>query len=305
MSIKALLFTTCTVFLLSSCDIDDRETPLPPDQKRISEFSNQPVNYPLPLEFVKEASGLIPSRTINGYLWVHEDSGTPANLYLLSYDAQQLHTVPLTGASNIDWEDIASGPGPLESVNYLYIGDIGNNHGQSDRHLDIYRIPETKSIGESFSSDNLEKITFRYPDGNKDAETLLVDPLTRDLLIVTKELTTTRIYKLPYPQATNTVLQAELVGTIPNIVAATGGDISFDGEEIVIRNYGGIFYWYRKPAESISETLLRAPDKSLPYRLEQQGEAICFDTHAKGYYTISERTSEQPVSLLYYPRRGN
>lgn len=287
---------------LSSCDLFKGVDPDGPEETRTAEFSNQPTVYSMPSHFVNEASGLVPSKNINGYLWTHEDSGSPSHLYLLSYNAEQLHTVPLNGAENIDWEDIASGPGPNESLHYLYIGDIGNNFGRSNRNLTIYRIPEITSLQQSFSAENLEKITFNYPDEPKDAETLLLDPLTKDLFIISKELNNSRIYRLPYPQSTHETMEAEYMGNIPGVIVATAGDIAFDGAEIVIRNYGAIFYWTRKKGESVADVLKRKADRTLPYQIEQQGEAICFDTQADGYYTLSEKTSEAQVNLFYYPR---
>jgi len=297
--IKMLLFITLG---FTSCDLFKSVTPKEQETGRPAEFSNQPVVYTLPAHYVNEASGLVPSKNINGYLWTHQDSGNSPHLYLLSYNAEELHTVQLPGAQNIDWEDIASGPGPDESKHYLYIGDIGNNFGRTSRNLVIYRIPELTSIQQSFSGENLEKITFNYPDGPKDAETLILDPVTKDLFIISKELNGSRIYRLPYPQSTQETMIAEHVGSIPGVIVATAGDISFDGAEILIKNYGAVFYWTRKNGESVGEVLQRRADKSLPYQLEQQGEAVCFDTQANGYYTLGEKTSETQVNLYYYPR---
>lgn len=288
---------------LVSCDIFNKIEPDHPSGVRSPEFSNQPDVYQLPDHFIHEASGLVPCRYINGYLWTHQDSGNSAHLYLISYNATELHPVELSGAENVDWEDIASGPGPEAGVQYLYIGDIGNNFGRSSRSLVIYRIPELKEAGQFFSAENLEKITFNYPDGPKDAETLIVDPKTKDIFIVSKELTRSAIYRLPYPQSTHETMTAEYMGNIPNVIAATAGDIAFDGAEILVRNYGAVFYWARKDGESVGQTLQRIPDKTLPYHIEQQGEAVCFDNQANGYYTLGEKASENPVHLYYYPRK--
>src|SRR5690606_38625502 len=126
--------------------------------------------------------------------------------------------------------------------------------------------------------------------------------VTKDLFIISKELNGSRIYRLPYPQSTQETMIAEHVGSIPGVIVATAGDISFDGAEILIKNYGAVFYWTRKNGESVGEVLQRRADKSLPYQLEQQGEAVCFDTQANGYYTLGEKTTETQVNLYYYPR---
>ena len=40
---------------------------------------------------------------------------------------------PSTAPSNVDWEDIAAGPGPEPGQHYLYVGDIGDNTGPGTR----------------------------------------------------------------------------------------------------------------------------------------------------------------------------
>ena len=61
---------------------------------------------------ITEASGLAASRDNSGVVWTHNDSGGAANLYALGRRAELKATLPLSGAANIDWEDIARGPGP-------------------------------------------------------------------------------------------------------------------------------------------------------------------------------------------------
>jgi hypothetical protein len=41
---------------------------------------------------------------------------------------------------------------------------------------------------------------FQYPDGSRDAETLLLDPLTKDIYVISKrEFEDIRVYRAPYP----------------------------------------------------------------------------------------------------------
>ena len=42
-------------------------------------------------------------------------------------------STPLTGATAIDWEDMALGAGPVAGQSYLYVGDIGDNAGSRGR----------------------------------------------------------------------------------------------------------------------------------------------------------------------------
>lgn len=67
----------------------------------------------------------------------------------------------------------------------------------------------------------------------------------------------------------------------------TAGDISRDGKEVLIKSYINIFYWVRKPNETIPQCLQRA-FTGLPYDPERQGEAIGFLHDGRSYYSISE-----------------
>jgi len=75
----------------------------------------------------------------------------------------------------------------------------------------------------------------------------------------------------------------------------TAGDISKDGQQILLKNYQKVYYWQRANNEPIWQTMQRKP-RELPYQVEKQGEAIGFTPNGKGYYT----TSEGVFSPIYY-----
>lgn len=275
-----------------------------PGNTRSSVFDSAPLRVPIEPGQVDEASGLADSRTLPGYLWTHQDGGNDNQLFLLNHAGTSIRGYVLPDAVNGDWEDIAVGGGPQEGVSYLYVGDIGNNDGNPGVTLHfIYRVPELTTVDASFAASDITRITYRYPEGTPDAETLLMDPVTRDLFVVSKELDKTLLYRLPYPQTTEGVITAELIGQIPAVLLATGGDISADGQEILVRTYTNVFYWQRKSGETIGQTLVRQALKTLPYELEPQGEAVCFDREMKGYFTLSERRATSSVTLNYYKRK--
>jgi len=301
---KSSASVTCSLLLLlGSVTACWEKAPVTPGE-RSQNFQTVPERYPVAPGLVDEASGLADSRTISGYLWTHEDAGSPAELFLLSHDGKDVRRYALPGIRNIDWEDIAVGGGPEKGVSYIYVADIGNNDASPafGTHT-IYRLPELKKLEEGFVADKIAKIRFRYPDSTPDAETLLLDPITNDLFIVTKELEGARLYRLPNPQSTEGTMTAELIGNVPALLLATGGDISADGQEILIRNYTNIYYWKRKAGETIGQTLMREATKPVPYALEPQGEAVCFDREMKGYYTFSEKRNAAGVALQYFGRR--
>ncbi len=284
-----------------------------PSAERAAQFKSVPTQQPIEPGIIDEASGIAYSKTMSGYIWTHQDSGNPADLYLVSHDGKTIKNYPVPGAVNIDWEDMTAGPGPREGISYLYIGDIGGNNDVHNPTHTIYRVPEIAHPDQSFDGGSVEKITYHYSDGPRDAETLMLDPDTKDLYIVSKETSVVHLYKLPYPQSTTDDNTAHFVGTIPGIkkdgaspgiyTSPTSGDISMDGKEIIIKNYLSVYYWKRKDQESVSDALLRAPDKTVPYLLEPQGEAICFDKNAGGYFTLSELGGATSVTLNFYKRR--
>lgn len=265
----------------------------------IAYFATIPDRKPVTPGLIDEASGLVDSWSMRGHLWVEEDGGTPTQLSLLSYDGSLTGRYALPGTTNRDWEDLTIGPGPQPNTTYLYLADIGDNNATNDVNT-IYRFTEPGSLTETVR--DLTQIQFRYPDGPRDAETLLLDPLTRDLWIVTKRETKVQLYRLAYPQSTSGISTAERIGELP-LSLVTGGCLSADGGEIILKTYTGLYYWSRQSGESVGQALLRAEPRQLGYQLEPQGEAVCFDKEGKGFFTLSERASAPSVTLNYYGRQ--
>lgn len=297
---QAGLILSTLVFCVT-CSCGDPE-PAPGGGSSAS-FETAPEQFPITPGIIDEASGLAASATLGGYLWTIQDSGQPNSLCLISKDGKTIKEFTVPGSNNHDWEEVAVGPGPDNGVSYAYIADIGNNNAPVTPTNTIYRIPELTSVDGNFSQDALQKITFSYPDGPRDAEAIIVDPQTKDIFILSKEMQATNIYKLAYPQSTTSVTAAEKLGSVPGVALATASSISRDGSELVVRTYLGVYYWKRNAGESVAQTLTRSADKTLPVSLEPQGEAICFELEGKGFYTLSEKGNAASVSLNFYKRK--
>lgn len=260
------------------------------------DFASIPEKALVPPGLIDEASGLADSRSMEGYIWVNEDSGTPAQLNLLSHGGKLAGRLTLPGITNGDWEDMSAGPGPQPGTTYLYLADIGDNLAQNSQNV-IYRLVEPKSLTEAVGA--TDRIAFRYADGPRDAETLLLDPLTRDLWIVSKGEAKVRLYHLPFPQSTTAVNTAVFRGELP-LTLVTSGSISPDGKEVLLKTYTGVYYWPRFAAQTVADALVGTKSYSLTYQLEPQGEGICFDKAGNGFFTLSERASAASVTLNYY-----
>jgi hypothetical protein len=252
---------------------------------------------------INEASGLAASRMNSNVLWAHNDSGDSARVFAMTPVGTHLGTYSITGAGATDWEDIAVGPGPAAGSQYLYMGDIGDNNG-ARASISIYRVPEPAvSATQSPVTTSLsgaDRLRFTYPDGPRDAESLFVDPITRDIYILTKRENPKHLYRAPYPQSTTATTTLELVTTYASTIWFTAADISPDGDEIIIRGVpnstGRLFI--RPPGGTIADALNSTPI-TIPLRTEPQGEAIAFDPNGWGYYTVSE-FANQPI--YYFDR---
>lgn len=263
------------------------------------QFSTEPTMTKVEPGQIDEASGIADSRTMPGALWVEQDSGNPAELALLGYDGKLRGKLAIPNTTNRDWEDMTIGPGPQANTNYLYIAEIGDNNAQYGQYA-VYRLPEPRNLTDAPSP--VERIQFKYPDGARDAETLMLDPQTKDLYIVSKREAKVHLYRLPYPQSTTEVMTAEPLGELP-YTYVTGGGFSSDGSEILLRTYAGVYHWVRTAGQSVADAMQRTTARDLPYRIEPQGEAVCFDRDNKGYFTLSEKASAPNVTLNYYARQ--
>ena len=257
------------------------------------------------VNWIDEASGLSASSKRKKSLYTHEDSNNQNKVYLFSSDNGSYQgSVMLVGAQNDDWEDMALSYGPTAGVHYLYVADIGDNKAKRT-YKQIYRIPEppvdTYIIPFDEHVTGAETIEFIYDDGKRDAECLLVDPLTKDLYIVTKREAKSQVYKIAYPQSTNSVNTAERIHTL-DFREVTGGDVSLDGDYVVLKTYEKLFLWKRKTGESF-ETMIQREPYCMPYEAESQGEAIAFDFEALNLYTLSEKSDGVTPSLLQYKKQ--
>jgi hypothetical protein len=247
---------------------------------------------------INEASGLATSFNNPGKFWTHNDSGDKARIFLIDSVGNSIATVYLKNIINRDWEDIATGPGSENGVNYIYIAEIGDNNA-AYVYKNIYRIaePTISGFADSLIVSKVDAITFIYPDGRRDAETLMVDPVTKDLFVVSKRESMINVYRAAFPQSTTDTLTLENVGTLP-ITSATSGDISANGNNILIKNYNAVYYWGRQKGETIADALKRKPIQ-LPYEVEPQGESIAWAKNGLCYYTLSEEGDQKVRPKLY------
>lgn len=273
---------------------------------------SSPVQTAIPVledDRINETSGIAASSAHTGIYYVHNDSGDTSRFFAIDSEGKLKgvyyfdgdHSLPAPGVK--DCEDIAVSTGPEAGAAYVYIGDIGDNSAVR-KYITIYRIKEPALPSSAAAPVNTaaSALYLKYPDGPRDAETLMADPVEKLLYIVSKREDTVRIYTAPLNfNANDTVvltkrasLFVEGSGEGKWIVA---GDISQNGQQVLLKSYTKVYYWKRSSsAEPIWQTLQRTPS-ILPYTLEPQGEAIGFTIDGTGYYTVSEGVH---AKLYYY-----
>jgi hypothetical protein len=246
-----------------------------------------------------ELSGLTLSRATPGVLWSHNDSGDVARLFALRRDGTVLGTPAVPGAEAVDWEDIASGT-TRAGAPLLYIGDIGDNRS-ARASIDVYRVPEPAPGATTTAP--AERLRLRYPDGAHNAEALLIDPLRRTLVIVTKDFGSGRVYTASADLAAGSETTLRAGPSVP-LTLITAGDVSANGKLVALRTYTELDLWARRGSEPLATTLRRSATCTMraPLLVEGQGEAVALSAGGTTAYTTAEGT---PAVLRRYaaPKR--
>jgi hypothetical protein len=238
-----------------------------------------------------ETSGIAASRANGGVIWAHNDSGDSPRVFAMTTSGQHLGSFTLSGATAVDWEDMAIGPGPQAGQSYLYVADIGDNsHVRSS--IVVYRVAEPsvnvqQPPGDGQVLANVSAITLQYPDGPRDAEALAVDPATGAIVIVTKVLSgQADVYTRSAGAGSGTLAkQAPVPPGFGTLV--TGASVPPDGKAVVLRTYSSVVLFPRPTGGQLHEALGETPCTGASAS-EPQGEAVTVTPNGLGYVTISE-----------------
>jgi hypothetical protein len=232
-----------------------------------------------------EISGIVASLTHDDVFYVHNDSGDVARFFAIDSSGKALATFAVSGAQAVDWEDIARGPCPAGTC--IFLGDIGDNDSNRTGYA-VYRVTEPKAIVDA--SLPAETLPFTYPDGAHNAETLLVDPATGGIFVVTKTVGTSSVYAFPLPLTPGKSVVLTKAGdlSLPIMPALiTGGDVHPQGRGVLIRTYSDVWLFPQAQGMSVVDALLGTPCPEPPPN-DSQGEAIGWLPSGAGYMTTSE-----------------
>lgn len=255
-------------------------------------------------EEIDELSGLAVSRADPGLLWGHNDSGNAAQLYRIGLQGEDLGRVTVPDALAGDWEDIAAfadARGPA-----LLIADVGDNL----RFRSFVTLYGVRDGGRAQPLKLLWRLDFSFPDGPRDCEAIAVDPLSGEILLLTKRDDPPRLYTLPLPARPPKGRQtARFVGTIapmPRLGTRerlldrfahmpTAMDISADGLTAVIVTLRNAYVYRRRAGEPWGEVFARGTAaRPVPRELEQV-EAAALSADGRVLYLGSEG---EPAGLL-------
>jgi len=249
---------------------------------------------------LREVSGIVGGST-PGTVWAHNDSGDSARFFAVGTDGTLLGQYSLSGASNVDWEDMARGP-KAGGGNYLYFGDMGDNDFVRSE-IAVYRVTEpTSTAGGSVSAADYTKARLQYPAAARNAESLMVDPLSGDLFIVTKN-PGGQVYRAG-ANVFDTPAQVHPLSFLGNVnaplVQPSAADISPDGLHILVRDRSTTAYLFERSASESVWDALQRPGLPVTLAAEVQGEAIGWAASGLGFYTVSEQDGQGPRPLYYY-----
>ncbi|HEX6961148.1 MAG TPA: hypothetical protein VF175_04730 [Lacipirellula sp.] len=246
---------------------------------------------------LNEISGIAVSRLNPEIVWMHND-GESKQIYAVRTSGEV--AAQLRAPRGIqDLEDIALGPAANSDRDYLYLGDIGDNDGDR-RTIQVFRFrePLLGSSGQEYAEE-VEVITLMYPDGPHDAEALLVDPATGDIIIATKEERGAHVYLAAGTEAaTGRPIVLRKIARL-DLDEVSAGDFSRDGQFVALRSEEQGWLWERQPSEPLKAMLARAP-RIIPVLGRKQGrngEAIAFAADGASYITMSEGKNESMYSF--------
>jgi hypothetical protein len=226
---------------------------------------------------ISESSGLV--ALPDDLVVTVNDSGDSARVFVV--DTTTGRTVGTTTWAGSPIDDEALAPATIDEV---WVGDLGDNTTSRDS----IRVTLV-SVGRENRSGALESYELHYPQHRSyDAETLLADPTSGRLFVVTKSALGGRIFAAPEELTTDGPNRLRQVGLAPGLV--TDGSFAPEGDRVVLRDYGR-FVELSYPGWQM---LTQGP---LPPQRQGEGIAVTDD----GRLLVSSEGSRQPVYAVPDP----
>lgn len=225
---------------------------------------------------ITESSSCAVSRTYDDIFYTNNDETTTPHIFAIrGSTGATVGSASISGETLVDPECLA-----IDRNAHLWLGDIGDNDGTRD-YVRLFHRTEfgAKNVG----SVGFSKIILEYEDGPRNAETLLIHPITNARYIISKE-STSHLYKLP-------ALQGGGFHNIMDRLSPTfGADVSDgaftpDGRHVALRRAGQndkVFFYDYEDNWSLVSTLT-VTDSG-----QTKCEGISFDWDGAKFWTTSE-----------------
>ncbi|MFE9256778.1 WD40 repeat domain-containing protein [Streptomyces sp. NPDC006879] len=232
---------------------------------------------------ITESSGLAASRQHPGIYWTHNDSEDGPYLYAVdSATGRTVATITMSGVgSPRDVEAISIGPD-----NQIYVGDIGDNLDGSWKHVWIYRLPEPAQLRDA--TVKATQYTVRYEGGARNAEALMVHPVTGRVYIASKNPDTGGLYEGPSRLSATGSNTFRRIADVPWV---TDGAFSPDGGQLVLRGYffARVYPWRDGRPQGGGEPV-NAP-------FQRQAESVTYTADGSALMFGSEGRSSEVVRV--------
>lgn len=243
---------------------------------------------------IDESSGIACSRRNEGIFWTHNDSGDDARLYAFNEKGDSLAEFAVAPAEFIDCEDLCSFtlPDTAGPLHLLLAADTGNN-SRRRKSGTLYVVPEpelapaARTIRGTIAARSI--VTFSFPDGRLDCESVAVDTAGKQVILVSKRAVAPTVYAMPLPKPGKTTCRAIRKIATLKMVFPTAMDISPDGRRAVILTYFRA-YIFTRPARATWEKTFSGTPRMLSMPARKQGESICYGPDGKTLYLTSEKT---------------
>jgi hypothetical protein len=175
-----------------------------------------------------ELSGFVPSRKYPGVYWGHNDSDNPAEIWALNREGHVIGKVPVVGAPNVDWEDIA-----LDEEGNLYISDMGNNNCNR-KEVHVYKFKGEPDL-KGGAIRPVARWAIRYVGGKAfDCESLVVRGGWGYVMPKLRSYRSPELYRFRVVP-TDKPVTLEAVGGVTAVHGpVTGADISVDGKWMAV-----------------------------------------------------------------------
>lgn len=213
---------------------------------------------------ITESSGLVVSLDHDDLVYTVNDSGNDSIVF-----AVQLATGRTVGTAASTKEFFDAEALSIDNQSTLWIADTGDNN-MTRKEPRLYAIPE---FGSGDSTVTPKRYPLVYPDGPRDVEALVINPLNNHKFLLTKGVMGGEVLALP---ATLRADQPNQLTALKAVVPGMITDAAFtpDGRHVIARNYVKASILDATTWESVGSVRLPSARQGETLAVEQDGASF-------------------------------